>query len=169
MGRPRILADSEVFSSLLRIIATDGEKAVAFSAVARATGLSGASLVQRYGALPAMVEAALTWAWDELDAMALTAEAEIVAQDKGPQALLKLLSERCGALPLAAILAASLRHARLRARASDWRQRVEAILAVRMQDRERAALVFALWQGQILWEGTGPRAFRMKDALRRLT
>lgn len=168
MGRPRTLADSDVFSALLRIIAADGEKAVAFSAVARATGLSGASLVQRYGALPSMVEAALAWGWDEMDAMARAAEAEVLAQDKGPQALLRLIGVRLASLPVAAILASSQRSAALRDRALAWRQRVESMLAARMQDRERAALVFALWQGQVLWEGLGPRSFRMKDALRRI-
>lgn len=151
------------------MIAADGEKAVAFSSVARVTGLAGASLVQRYGALPAMVEAALAWGWDELEAQVVAVEAEVTAAEKGPQALLKALGERAGHLPMAALMAASLRHARLRVRAADWRARIEALLAARTHDGERAAILFALWQGQVLWDGLGERGFRLKDAWKRLS
>lgn len=180
MARPRTLPDSEVFTAILRMIAAEGEKAVAFSAVARATGLAGASLVQRYGPLPQMVEAALTWAWDELDAMVLAAEAEVAAAEttsgkaghkgsqKGPQALLKLLGDKGSALPMAALLAASLRHAALRHRAADWRIRVETALAARLRDPEAAAMIFAAWQGQAVWDSAGDKGFRLKDLLKKL-
>jgi hypothetical protein len=169
MARPRTLPDSQVFAAILQMIAAQGEKAVAFSAVTRATGLAGASLVQRYGALPAMVEAALSWGWDELDAMASAAEAEVAAAEKGPQALLKALGDKRGTLPLAALIAASLRHVRLRARAADWRTRVEAMLATRLHSPETAAMLFAAWQGQLLWEATGDKSFRLKDVVKRLS
>ncbi len=159
------------------MIAAEGEKAVAFSAVARATGLAGASLVQRYGPLPQMVEQALSWGWDALDAVATAAEAEGAepssakagkALQKGPQALLKALSDKAEGVPMAALLAASLRHVRLRARAADWRDRVEALLATRTQDRDSAAMIFAAWQGQVLWQGLGDKDFRLKDMLKKL-
>lgn len=169
MSRPRTLPDSQVFSAILQVIAAEGEKAVAFSSVSRATGLAGASLVQRYGALPAMVEAALAWGWDLLDALATEVEAEVVAADKGPQALLKALGERSASLPMAALLAGSLRHARLRLRAAEWRARVEGLLTARLHDADRAAMIFAVWQGQLLWEGTGDKGFKLKDALKRLS
>jgi AcrR family transcriptional regulator len=167
MARPRTLPDSEVFAAILGLIAAEGEKAVAFSAVARATGLAGASLVQRYGALAQMVEAALLWAWDEMDALTAAVTAEVGA-DKGAQAVLKGLGDRAQGLPMVALLAASLRQARLRARAGEWRARVEQALAQRLRDPEAAAILFAAWQGQILWEGTGDKGFRLKDALKRL-
>lgn len=169
MARPRTLPDSQVFSAILQLIAAEGEKAVAFSSVSRATGLAGASLVQRYGGLPAMVEAALAWGWDILDDLASEVESEVVANDKGPQALLKALTERSASLPMAALLAGSLRHARLRLRAAEWRARVEGLLTARLHDAERAAMVFSAWQGQILWEGTGEKGFKLKDALKRLS
>lgn len=168
MARPRTLPDSQVFSAILQLIAAEGEKAVAFSAVSRATGLAGASLVQRYGGLPVMVEAALAWGWDRLDALASEVEAEVVAHDKGAQALLKALTERSASLPMTALLAASLRHARLRLRAAEWRARVEGLLAARLHDAERASMLFSAWQGQILWEGAGEKGFKLKDALKRL-
>lgn len=169
MARPRTLPDSDVFTVILHLIAAEGEKAVAFAAVARATGLAGASLVQRYGNLAQMVEQALHWGWDQLDALAAAVEAEVATLDKGPQALLKALTDRGNTVPMAALLAASLRSPRLRARASDWRGRVEAMLAARLHDAERAAMLFAAWQGQVLWEGAGEKGFRLKDALKRLS
>ena len=167
MARPRTLPDSEVFAAILRLIAAEGEKAVAFSAVARVTGLAGASLVQRYGALPRMVEAALGWAWDQLDGMTGAVVAEVGA-DRGAQAVLKALGDRAEGLPMAAVLVASLRHAVLRPRAAAWRTRVEQALALRLRDPEAAAMLFAVWQGQWLWDGAGDRQFRLKDAVKRL-
>lgn len=163
MARPRTLPDSEVFAAILHILAADGEKAVVFAAVARATGLAGASLVQRYGSAPAMLEAALTWGWDRLDALA--EEAMTQAIDKGPQGYLKALGERVAAVPVLPLLTASQRSAGLRARAAAWRGRVEAVLSARLQDPDRAAMLFAAWQGQMLWGGGG---FRLKDAIKRL-
>ncbi len=169
MARPRTLPDSQVFAAILQLIAAEGEKAVAFSAIARATGLAGASLVQRYGALPAMVEAALAWGWDELDTLATAIDAEVSASDKGPQAFLKALGDKGSILPMPALLAASLRHTTLRVRAADWRARVEAMLASRLHDAETAAILFAAWQGQVLWDGAGDKGFRLKDVLKRLS
>ena len=169
MARPRTLPDSEVFAVILQMIAADGEKAVAFAAVARGSGLAGASLVQRYGSLAQMVEQALHWGWDQLEALATAVEAELAVLDKGPQALLRALTDRGNTLPMTALLAASLRSPRLRIRATNWRGRVEAMLAARLHDHERAAMLFAAWQGQVLWEGAGDKGFRLKDALKRLS
>ena len=104
MARPRTLPDSDVFAVILQRIAAEGEKSVAFSAISRATGLAGASLVQRYGSLAQMVEAALNWGWDELDRMSVAAAggadgAETLGP-KGAQTFLKGLTELVGAVLL---------------------------------------------------------------------
>ena len=168
MARPRILSDAAVFSAILRMLAAEGEKSVAFSSVARATGLSGAALVQRYGTLPVMVEAALAWGWDQLSVQLASVEADGIAADKAPQALLRALAERAADLPLVTLFAASQRYSALRQRAAAWRARVEAMVMARTHDAEAAAMLFALWQGQLLWEGLGERGFRLKDAWKRL-
>jgi AcrR family transcriptional regulator len=172
MSRPRTLPDSAVFAVILQRIAAEGEKSVAFSAVSRATGLAGASLVQRYGSLAKMVAAALEWGWDELDRMALAAQvtAEVADQSgaKGAQAVLKTLSDLVGTLPMAALLAASLRHAHLRPRAAAWKDRVEAMIDRHLRDRDGAAMLFAAWQGQVLWDGLETKGFRLKDLVKRL-
>ena len=165
MARPRRIPDAEIFAAILRLITADGEKAVAFSSVARATGLAAPSLVQRYGALTSMVQAALLAEWDRLDALADTALTEIAVAGKGPQALLKAL----GPQATAALLAASLRDAALRERAANWRTKVEAALEAKLHDGEAAALLFATWQGQLLWDRLGSKGFKLKDAFKRLS
>ncbi len=165
MSRPRTIPDADVFSAILRLIAEGGEKSVAFSSVARSTGLSAPSLVQRYGALPAMIAVALHHCWDQTDARTVAAIAQTTAAEKGPQALLKLLSPP----PAPSVMAASLRDAGLRQRAKTWRQRVEGALAGRSGDKDAASMLFAAWQGQCLWDGIADKGFKMKDAIKRLS
>ncbi len=165
MSRPRTIPDADVFAAILRLIAEGGEKSVAFSSVARATGLSAPSLVQRYGALPDMVQAALVGEWDRIDGLTSAAVADSASATKGPQALLKALS----VTPGPAVLAASARNAKLRERARTWRLRVEAALASHTSDKEAATLLFAAWQGQSLWDGVSDKSFKLKDAIKRLS
>ena len=164
MARPRTIPDSVIYAAILRLICDGGEKAVAFSAVARATGLSAPSLVQRYGALPDMIRAALQGEWDRIDAMTAEATARMSTSSKGPQALLKALAPGASA----ALLAASARDGKLRDRARSWQHRVETALAQHGGDAEGAALLFAAWQGQAVWDGIGDKGFRLKDAIKRL-
>ena len=164
MSRPRTIPDSVIFAAILRLITEGGEKVVAFSTVARATGLSAPSLVQRYGALPDMIRAALHGEWDRIGALTTQAIADMPTAAKGPQSLLKALSPA----PSAAVLAASLRDARLRDRARIWRHTVETALAQHGGDNEAAAILFAAWQGQSVWEGISEKGFRLKDAIKRL-
>ena len=164
MSRPRTIPDQDIFAAILRLIAEGGEKAVAFSSVARATGLSAPSLVQRYGALPDMIRAALLGEWDRIDGQTTLAIAEMSASAKGPQGLLKSLSPAPGP----AVLAASARDARLRDRARIWRHRVETALAQHGGNAEAAAMLFATWQGQSFWDGISDKGFKLKDAIKRL-
>ena len=172
MARPRTLPDSDVFAVILQRIAAEGEKSVAFSSISRTTGLAGASLVQRYGSLARMVEASLTWGWDALDQMVATAQNDAEAAElvgvKGAQALLKSLSDSVKSLPLAALLAASLRHPHLRPRAAAWKGKVEGMIARHLRDRDAAAMVFAAWQGQVLWDGLDDKGFRIKDLVKKV-
>ena len=162
MSRPRTIPDADVFAAILHLITEGGEKSVAFSTVARATGLAAPSLVQRYGALPKMVQAALTGEWDRLEAMTTAAIAANISNGKGAQALLKALFPG----PSPALLAASLRDAKLRGRATRWRQQVVTALGAQKGDADMAAMIFAAWIGQAVWEGYGTKGFKLKDLVR---
>ena len=173
MSRTRAIPDAEVFAAIRALLASGGEKAVAFSSVARATGLAAPTLAQRYGSRDGMLQAALMAAWDGLLAATTTAEAEAPLSAKGALAMLKALGTDAAEPAGLAQLTASFRDAALRAKAATWRIRVEAALATRLgggtKGRESAALLFALWQGQALWQPGGEKGFRLKDAARRLS
>lgn len=171
MPRVKLIADAEVFASIRRLLAEGGDKAVAFGSVARATGLAAPTLVQRYGSRDDMMRAALMAAWDDLDAATESAAAKADTGPKGAQALLKALGGDAESVDVT-LLAADFRDALLRERAAAWRARVETALALRLgggsKAREAAALLFAAWQGQQLWQAAGGKGFKLKDAVKRL-
>lgn len=166
MPRTRTIPDDQVFAVVQRLLEQGGEKSVSFGTVGKATGLAPPTLVQRYGTRDGMVRAAKLAAWDALEKRTGTAIAETA--DKGPQGLLKAI----GPVDPVAI-AADLRDPDLALRAAGWRLGVETALALRLgggqKAKESAALLFAAWQGQSLWAAAGESAFRLKDAVKRLT
>jgi AcrR family transcriptional regulator len=172
MPRSRTIPDTDVFAAVRRLLVQGGDKAVAFASVARATGLAAPTLVQRYGSRDGMVLAALLAAWDELDRAAQGATLPSAAGPKGAQSYLKSITAAVQGDTLA-LLVAEMRSATLRARAEEWRATVEGVLALSLgggkPGRDAAAILFAAWQGQILWQAAGGKGFRLKDAVRRLS
>jgi AcrR family transcriptional regulator len=166
MPRTRTIPDDRIFQSIQKLLDEGGDRAVSFASVAAATGLAPPTLVQRYGSRDGMVSAARVAAWDKLSAATLQAIA--ATDEKGPQALLKALSATD---PASLVLDA--RDPDLAQRAAAWQATVESALALRLgsgqKARETAALLFAAWQGQLLWAGLSQPGFKLKDAVRRLT
>ena len=172
MSRTKTVSDADVFAAIRLLLAQGGERAVAFASVARATRLSAPTLVQRYGSRDGMVRAALMAAWDGLDAATAAAAAETPLTADGARALLKRLSSGTTEACDLALLAADFRDPTLRARAATWRAAVETALALRLgrgaTGREAAAMLFAVWQGQLVWACAGGKTFRLKAAVRHL-
>lgn len=166
MPRTRTIPDDRIFSAIHKLLDEGGDRAVSFASVSEATGLAPPTLVQRYGSRDGMVRAARTAAWQKLAAQ--TADAILLTEKKGPQALLKALS---AADPAAIVL--DCRDPELAQRAAAWRATVESALALRLgtgqKARESAALLFAAWQGQLLWARASESSVKIKDAVRRLT
>jgi AcrR family transcriptional regulator len=158
MARTKIIPDSAVFKALRHLLVTEGPQAASFRAIGRATGLAAATLVQRYGSAEGMLLAAMLDGWDQADAALVAAADAAPKSDKGATALLK-------ALPPAPPL---LVHPALQARAADWQQKVIRELALRLKDGQAAAILFAAWQGRMMWERSGARGFALRDAVRRL-
>jgi hypothetical protein len=166
MPRTRTIPDAKVFAVIQRMLDAGGDKAVSFGSVGKATGLAPPTLVQRYGSRDGMVRAARLAAWEDLEHR--TALAISGTTDKGPQGLLKAI----GAVDVAAI-ARDFADPDLSGRANGWRKGVETALTLRLgggqKARESAALLFAAWQSHALWSKAGEPAFRLKDAVKRLT
>lgn len=169
MARIKLISDDEVLDKVLAALLADGEKSVTFASVAKLCGLAPSTLVQRYSTCAAMVQAALHHAWDRLEAQTEVATATASTSGKGVQALLKALA---GPINTPALLTASLRHPVLTARSKTWRETVEQGLVARLghgpKAAETAALIFAAWQGRMLWDAAGGKGFRLGEALKRL-
>ena len=164
MARTKIIPDDQVFTILRQILAEDGDKGVSFGAIGRASKLAPSTLAQRFGTVTAMRAAALRQGWQDLTTATIAA-IETTA-GKGPQGLLKALDAIAAPIPG---LLRSATDSDARALAADWRQIVETALAQRIgqgeKPREAASILFAAWQGQLLWGGD---SFRLKDAVKRL-
>jgi hypothetical protein len=170
MGRTRTLPDAQVFVALRGLLERGGDKAVAFSSMAQATGLAAPTLAQRYGTRDAMVRAALMDGWDALDAAAARAAETTPVTPKGAVQMLKSLTADDGGM--IALLVSEFRDPALRDRALAWRAAVVAALALRLRGsgkgRDAAAVVFAAWQGQVMWQKAGGPGIRVKDAVKHL-
>ncbi len=162
MARRRSIADADLLDAALALMAAEGPEAVTFAAVSAATGLAPATLVQRFGSKPALVKAALTRAWDLLDARTEEIANETEATPAGALALLVALSgdyaEGDAYADQLMILREDLRDPDLRIRGRQWRERLCAILAPRLAgrqgpDEDGARELTALWQGAVLWWG----------------
>jgi AcrR family transcriptional regulator len=167
MARTKLIPDEKVFTAVLQILLEQGEKSVTFAAVAAATGLAPSTLVQRFGSCADMERVALVKAWDGLDSLVTLVN---TTEHKGVQGVLKALS---GSVNPANLLTLSLNDPLLTERAKAWRSAVEAALAERLsvsaKAMETAALIFAAWQGRLLWDAAGGKGFRLGEALKRLS
>jgi AcrR family transcriptional regulator len=170
MPRPKTVPDHQVQSAIAALYARGGDKAVTFATVAAASGLAPPTLVQRYYSRDAMLEWALAAGWDAVDAA--TTNALAVLKDKGAAPFFKAVGQSIAGSFSLADLVAEQRSPDLRHRAQDWRARIEEALAhsfgTSRDAPAKAAILFATWQGQLLWEETGGKSFRIKDAVRRL-
>ena len=173
MARPRRIPDADIFSLIRAMLAKQGARGVTFATVAASSGLAGPSLVQRYKSRDAMVQAALLEGWDRLDRATGQAIAATPDTAKGAIALLKSIAPSDPALPPSDlhVLMADLADPALRDRASRWQLTMCQALQTKLGDRGPASadMLFALWQGRLLWSTTGAApAFRLRDAARLL-
>jgi AcrR family transcriptional regulator len=159
MARRKIIPDTVVFAALRHILVHEGPQAASFRAVGRATGLAAATLVQRFGSAEGMLVAAMEDGWDQADAALSAAAAEAALNEKGATALLKALP------PAPPLLAQKV----LQERAAAWHRQVVRELTLRLKDGQAAAILFAAWQGRLMWDAAGARGFALKDVLRKLT
>lgn len=165
MPRKKTKPDDDVLDAALEIIHRDGPEALTFSALAKASGLSGATLVQRFGGKERLKQAALLNAWDFLDDKTARLAGEMPKTPEGAIALLVALSGSYGGIEAYAeglmVLREDFRDPLLRARGATWKvalcNALDACFANTPGAPQGVGLLMAShWQGSLLWWGFGP-------------
>ncbi|UVC09501.1 TetR/AcrR family transcriptional regulator [Rhizobium sp. TH2] len=163
MPRRKILADRDVLASALGVIREHGPDGLTFASLASACGLSGATLVQRFGSKPALLKAAMRHAWDLLDASTQEAIATAPQSAEGVIQMLLALSHGYGDIETYAdgllMLREDLRDPELRDRGKAWQAVLAEAIATRLpgHPREISNLILDQWQGSLLWWSFDPR------------
>ncbi|MGI6852790.1 TetR/AcrR family transcriptional regulator [Mesorhizobium sp. 1B3] len=162
MPRKKTLSDNDLLDRILGLMHRAGPDGVTFAAAASETGLSAATLVQRFGTKDALLHAVLLRAWDLLEQRTEAAIAAEPRTPKGAVAILVALSGDYGSGEDYAegllVLREDLRNAELRARGERWGGRLADALGDCLADTEgpRAdlgRLLAGQWQGALLWWG----------------
>lgn len=156
MPRPRKASDAQILDHTLALMEELGSDALTFAALAERTGLSGSTLVQRFGTKQGLIDAAVAHAWDALDQQTTALIETEPSTPDGALNILTRLSEQYGDIDSYAdklrVLREDLRNPKFRARGNAWVTRVAAAL----DSRFPAALsgfglqLVAQWQGALL-------------------
>lgn len=165
MPRPKILSDSDVLATALKLMHERGPEALTFAALAAATGLSGATLVQRFRSKAGLRQSALLRAWDGLDEKTAALASRVPKTPAGAVRLLVGLSRDYGGIEAYAegllVLREDLRDPALRARGATWRDILSAALdecfaGVPHVPMGIGLMLASQWQGSLLWWGFEP-------------
>jgi AcrR family transcriptional regulator len=160
MARPKTVSDEAILDAAAAAAGRVGPANLTFGLVAKAVGLSPATLVQRYGTRDRLLQAALLRAWDLLDEQTAANDAIQPLTPEGAVALLVALSpidesETAYAQGLL-LLSEDVRDAALRARGAAWREVLSTALGRRLPvapERQHALgrLMASQWQGIRIW------------------
>lgn len=169
MPRPKTQSDEDVLDAALAVVRQHGVDRLTFAATAEATGLSGATLVQRFGTKHALRQRTLLRAWDQLDTRTASLAASAPASPAGAIELLIGLSGAYSDIDRYVedllILREDLRDPVLRARGAAWEAELVAALDARCGDG-RGELLAAHWQGAVTWWAFRPERGRLDEQLR---
>jgi AcrR family transcriptional regulator len=166
MPRPKTLPDSTVLKAAYALVHQHGPDALTFATLARACGLSGSTLVQRFKSKADLIRSTLSYAWDGLDEKTAAFSAKVPKTPDGAVQLLTLLSKDYGEIEAYAdallILREDLRDPALRARGAKWkavltRALEDCFAAVPQAPQGIGLLMAAQWQGSVLWWSFDPK------------
>ena len=138
MSRPRTISDASVTETVAALLVQTGPGGLTFASAAAATGLSPATLVQRFGSRDALLRAALLSMWDQVDGETAAADAAQAVSAEGAVDVLIQLSAGYGSGEAAAegllLLREDYRDPVLRARGAAWNVALAAALGRRLSD-----------------------------------
>ena len=151
MPRPKTRSDEDVLDGALTLLRAGR---LTFATLAETSGLSGATLVQRFGGKDGLRQRALLLAWDRLDARTAELAAASPMTAAGAVDLLVGLSGQYEEIDQYAenllILREDLRDPVLRARGAAWERELIAALDARCGEGI-GPLLAAHWQGAVTW------------------
>ncbi|MDL2409625.1 TetR/AcrR family transcriptional regulator [Rhizobium calliandrae] len=160
MGRNKTISDEAVLDRLLALLKSAAPDSLTFARASQAVGLSGATLVQRFGTREAMVEAILLHAWDRLNAVTAEADANAPISPAGAvEILMRLMPEDQLGYSVTdglLLLREDIRNPTLRARGAAWGTYLAGALGRRLTDDAAHAeqmgwQMASMWQGALIW------------------
>jgi AcrR family transcriptional regulator len=166
MPRPKTVSDADVLDAAHRLIHQRGPSSLTFAQLAAATGLSSATLVQRFHTKTALIQRALLYAWDRLDDKTARLVAAAPRTADGAIQILVALSSDYGGIESYAqgllVLREDLRDPLLRRRGAAWslalsRALDQCFAAVPRAPRDVGSLIATQWQGALVWWSFDPR------------
>lgn len=161
MSRTKLLSDERVLDHAVELMHRHGPEGLSFASLAGVCGLSGATLVQRFGTKLQLRQRALLHAWDQLDALTAALTGEMERSPEGARRLLVALSQGYGDIDAYAqgllLLREDMRDPALRARGAAWGAGLNAALDACFPRPGLGALMAAQWQGALLWWAFDPR------------
>jgi len=173
MPRPKSQSDEQVLDAALTLVHSSGVDCLTFAALADRCGLSPATLVQRFGTKPALIQRTLLHAWDKLQARTLQLASSLPSTPDGAVELLLGLSRHDSDVDAYAegllILREDLRDPVLRRRGVAWEAALTSAIGECFASVPGApsGIAFALaahWQGALTWWAFGARG-RLDDYL----
>jgi AcrR family transcriptional regulator len=179
MPRPKTLPDADVLDAAYRLMHEHGPEALTFARVARACGLSSATLVQRFKSKAGLIQSTLLYAWDRLDEKTAQLAAAMPKTADGAIEFLVALSRDYGGIEAYAegllILREDLRDPALRSRGAVWKASLTEALEdcfaeVPQAPKGIGLLMASQWQGSLLWWSFDPQGrveSFVEDGLRR--
>lgn len=166
MPRKKMLSDKDVLAMAHRLMHEAGPEALTFDALAKACGLSPATLVQRFKTKAGLKRATLMQAWGQLDERTAGLADSLPKTPDGAVGMLVALSGSYGGIEAYAeglmVLREDFRDPDLRARGAAWKEALSAALDERFADvsgapRDIGLLLATHWQGSLLWWGFDPK------------
>ena len=128
MPRSKTLSDQDVLAVAHALIHERGPEALTFESLARACGLSAATLVQRFKSKAGLKQSTLLHAWDRLDEKTARLAATVPKSAEGAIEFLVALSKDYGGIEAYAegllVLREDLRDPVLRARGAAWKDTI---------------------------------------------
>ncbi|WP_418154174.1 TetR family transcriptional regulator [Actinoalloteichus caeruleus] len=160
MARTKTRTDEEVLDTALSLIGDIGVGNLTFAALATRSGLSSATLVQRFTNKATLIQRALLQGWDKLDATTRSLAASTPLTPRGAVELLVGLSGQYADAEAYAngllILREDLRDPLLRRRGTAWEAELTAALDARLSTAPGTPTgaghaLATYWQGSLTW------------------